>query len=66
MHILKNMGTFMHVIHSFSMNSDIFFDKSALKVRLKCVSDFLNMIFEFSIKFWMYSEKFGHFYVCYP
>ena len=65
MHIQKNLVTFMYVIHSFSMNYDIFFDTSALKVRLKCVSDFLNVIFEFTIKFWIYSKKFGHFYVCY-
>ena len=34
----------------------IFFIKSALKVRLKCVLSDLDIIFEFSIKFWIYGE----------
>ena len=32
-----------------------FFMESALKVRLKCVLTDLDVIFEFSIKFWLYS-----------
>ena len=65
MHIVKNLDTFIFVIHSFSMHYDIFFDKSALKVRLECVLSKIDIIFEFSIKFWIYCKKLRNFNVCY-
>ena len=65
MHIVKNLDTFIFVIHSFSMHYDIFFDKSAFKVRLECVLSKIDIIFELSIKFWIYCKKFIKFNVCY-
>ena len=46
-----------------SVETVVFFDVSALRVLLDCFTTVLSMILEFSIKFWVYSEKLAGFFV---
>ena len=65
MNSAQNSGYMVKNSWCFIMILWVFFSKSALKVSLECVSNFFDIIFEFTIKFWVYGKKLRNFYVCY-